>query len=220
MAASPRPISAREDVGAVARGVVNLVRHVENVGKFGVPVVVGVNHFTSDTEAELVGGARCDGEARREIACSARIGPMAVRARPTWRGTCSTWSGPGGPASRRSIRTTLPLAEKIRTVAREMYRAADIALPDSVARRLEAFDKAHPGLPVCIAKTQYSFSADPTATGAPEGHILPVREVRLSAGAGFVVVICGDIMTMPGLPRMPAAAAIRLRADGGVEGLF
>ena len=209
----------REDAGAVARGVVNLVRHVENVGKFGVPVIVGINHFTADTEAELA--------VVREA--MAKLGVDSV--------LCTHWADGGAGAAELGRRVldligagrsrfaplypdTLPLAEKIRTVAREIYRAADIALPESVARRLEAFDRAHPGLPVCIAKTPYSFSADPTVLGAPEGHVLPVREVRLSAGAGFVVAICGDIMTMPGLPRMPAAAGIRLRADGGVEGLF
>jgi formate--tetrahydrofolate ligase len=106
-------------------------------------------------------------------------------------------------------------------VAREIYRAADIALPPHVARRLERFEAAgFGGVPVCVAKTQYSFSADPTALGAPSGHILPVRDVRLSAGAGFVVAVCGDIMTMPGLPRVPAAEAIRLDDEGRIEGLF
>jgi formate--tetrahydrofolate ligase len=115
----------------------------------------------------------------------------------------------------------MPLDEKIRTIAREIYRAADIALAPAVARRLKGFEEAGFGnLPVCIAKTQFSFTADPTVIGAPEGHILPVREVRLSAGAGFVVAICGDVMTMPGLPRRPAAEAIHLDAEGRIEGLF
>ena len=115
----------------------------------------------------------------------------------------------------------MPLADKIRTVAREVYRAAGVDLSSGVAKRLASFEAAgFGGLPVCIAKTQYSFSADPALMGAPEGHVLPVREVRLSAGAGFVVAICGDILTMPGLPRTPAADAIRLDAEGRVEGLF
>src|ERR1700726_2116456 len=115
----------------------------------------------------------------------------------------------------------LKLADKIRTIAKEIYRASDISIPDAVARRLKAFEDAGFGnVPVCIAKTQYSFTSDPTVRGAPTGHILPVREVRLSAGAGFVVAICGDIMTMPGLPRVPAAEAIHLRKDGEIEGLF
>ena len=115
----------------------------------------------------------------------------------------------------------MPLAEKLRTVAREIYRSSDVAIPTAVAKRLAAFEAAgHGGLPVCIAKTQYSFSADATALGAPTGHVLPVREVRLSAGAGFVVAVCGEIMTMPGLPRHPAAEGIGLAADGRVTGLF
>jgi formate--tetrahydrofolate ligase len=115
----------------------------------------------------------------------------------------------------------MPLAEKLRTVAREIYRASDILLPDPLVRRLAAFEAAGFGVvPVCIAKTQYSFSAIPTMMGAPEGHILPVRDVRLLAGAGFVVAVCGDIMTMPGLPRVPAAETIGLDAKGRIEGLF
>jgi formate--tetrahydrofolate ligase len=115
----------------------------------------------------------------------------------------------------------LSLADKIRAIAREIYRAYDISLPDSVATKLQTFEVAGFGnVPVCIAKTQYSFTADPTIMGAPVGHLLPVREVRLSAGAGFVVAICGDIMTMPGLPRMPSAESIHLREDGQIEGLF
>jgi formate--tetrahydrofolate ligase len=117
--------------------------------------------------------------------------------------------------------TAMALAEKIRTIARAIYRASDIALPPHVARRLEGYEAdGYAEFPVCIAKTQYSFSADPTLMGAPEGHILPVREVRLSAGAGFVVAICGDIMTMPGMPRVPAAESIRLNEHGQIEGLF
>ena len=115
----------------------------------------------------------------------------------------------------------MKLAEKIRTIAQKIYRASDIAMPDAVARRLKGFEDAGFGnVPVCIAKTQYSFTSDPTVMGAPEGFVLPVREVRLSAGAGFVVAICGDIMTMPGLPKTPAAEAIHLREDGEIEGLF
>jgi len=116
---------------------------------------------------------------------------------------------------------SMPLAAKIRTIAQKIYRAGDILMNEAVARRLEGFEKAGFGhVPVCIAKTQYSFTADPAVMGAPEGFTLPVREVRLSAGAGFVVAICGDIMTMPGLPRVPSAEAIYLREDGEIEGLF
>jgi formate--tetrahydrofolate ligase len=113
------------------------------------------------------------------------------------------------------------LAEKIRTVATQVYRAADIAIAPAAAKRLAGFEAAGFGhLPVCIAKTQYSFSADPTLLGAPEGHVLPVREVRLAAGAGFVVALAGDVMTMPGLPRVPAAETITLNDAGEIEGLF
>src|SRR6202011_1850280 len=114
----------------------------------------------------------------------------------------------------------MPLAEKIRTIARQIYRAGDILMTDAVSRRLEGFEKAGFGhVPVCIAKTQYSFTSDPTVMGAPEGFTLPVREVRLSAGAGFVVAICGDIMTMPGLPRRPAAEEVTADGYGLIQGL-
>jgi len=193
---------------------------VENLGKFGLPVVVGVNHFASDTEAEFM--VIRDAMARQGVEVIA----------------CTHFSagGAGAEALARAVQQkillgeakpvplypeAMPLAEKIRTIAREIYRAADIALPDAVARRLEGFEKAGFGhVPVCIAKTQFSFTADPAVMGAPTGFMLPVREVRLSAGASFVVAVCGDIMTMPGLPRTPAAEAIRLREDGEIEGLF
>ena len=209
-----------ENVAAVQRGVANLARHVENLGKFGLPVVVGVNHFTSDTEAEF-------GVIREAMA---RQGVEAIR--------CTHWGdgNAGAEALARAVQQKITLgeakpaplypdgmnfADKIRTIARELYHAADILMTEAVARRLEGFEKAGFGhLPVCIAKTQYSFTADPAVMGAPEGFTLPVREVRLSAGAGFVVAICGDIMTMPGLPRVPSAEAIHLREDGEIEGLF
>jgi formate--tetrahydrofolate ligase len=208
------------NVEAVKKGVANLARHVENLSKFGLPVVVGVNHFTSDTEAEFT--------VIRDA--MAKQGVEAI--------SCTHW-GDGSKGAETLARAVqqkitlgeakpaplypdgMPLADKIRTIAQKIYRATDIAVPDAVARRLEGFEKAGFGhVPVCIAKTQYSFTADPTAMGAPEGHTLPVREVRLSAGAGFVVAICGEIMTMPGLPRTPAAEAIHLRDDGEIEGLF
>ena len=210
----------KEDVAAVQRGVANLARHVENLGKFGLPVVVGVNHFNSDTEAEFA--------VIREA--MAKQGVEAIR--------CTHWGdgSAGAEALARAVQQKITLgeakpaplypdgmkfAEKIRTIARQLYHAADILMTEAVARRLEGFEKAGFGhLPVCIAKTQYSFTADPAVMGAPEGFTLPVREVRLSAGAGFVVAICGDIMTMPGLPRVPSAEAIHLREDGEIEGLF
>ncbi|MBB5690529.1 formate--tetrahydrofolate ligase [Roseomonas alkaliterrae] len=211
---------AREDVAAVKRGVVNLARHVENIGKFGIPVVVGLNRFTTDTPAEI--------EAVR----------AAMRALGTEAILCTHWGdgARGAVDLAHAVRAMIEagkadfaplytdhvsLAGKIETIAREIYRAASVSIPASVAARLKRFEEqGFRDLPVCIAKTQYSFSADPTKLGAPEGHVLPVREVRLSAGAGFVVAVCGDIMTMPGLPRVPAAEGIRLDAGGRIEGLF
>jgi formate--tetrahydrofolate ligase len=210
----------REDVAAVKRGVVNLARHVENVGKFGVPVVVGLNRFTSDTAAEIAAVQ----EAMRALGTEAIL--------------CTHWSDgaagaadlaravqgmiAGGKASFAPLYTDhVSLAGKVETIAREVYRAASVSIPAPVAARLKRFEEeGFRDLPVCIAKTQYSFSADPTKLGAPEGHVLPVREVRLSAGAGFVVAVCGDIMTMPGLPRVPAAESILLDGQGRIEGLF
>ncbi|MBS0638390.1 MAG: formate--tetrahydrofolate ligase [Proteobacteria bacterium] len=216
----PRNELGTENVAAVKRGIVNLQRHVENLQKFGLPVVVAVNHFNSDTDAEF-------GAIREAMAAS---GTEAI--------SCTHWAhgGEGAEALARAVmqrieaRTAryaplypldMKLADKLRTIAREIYRAKDISLPDSVARRLQGFEEAGYGnVPICVAKTQYSFSADPTALGAPVDHVLPVREVRLSAGAGFVVAICGDIMTMPGLPRVPAAETIHLTDAGEIEGLF
>ena len=209
---------AGEDIAAVQAGVVNLARHVDNMGKFGLPVVVALNRFTGDTAAEY------------EAVRAALPGTEIV--------LCSHWADGGAGAedlARAVMRRidagatpyrplypdAMPLADKIRTVAREIYRADAVAFPAAVAKRLAAFEAAgHGALPVCIAKTQYSFSADPSALGAPTGHTLPVREVRLSAGAGFVVAVCGEIMTMPGLPRHPAAERIGLGPDGKVTGMF
>ena len=209
-----------ENVEAVKRGIANLARHVENLGKFGLPVVVAVNHFTSDTAAEF--------ETIRDA--MAAQGVEAI--------SCTHWANgsAGAEALAHAVMKRidskeaaykplypleLKLADKIRAIAQGIYRAADISVPDAVARRLKAFEDAgFGGVPVCIAKTQYSYTADPTVMGAPTGHTLPVREVRLSAGAGFVVAVCGDIMTMPGLPRVPAAEAIMLNAEGEIEGLF
>jgi formate--tetrahydrofolate ligase len=210
----------REDLAALRAGLPNLLRHVENMRKFGLPVVVALNGFNGDTAAET---------ALVQEALAA-VGTEAV--------PCTHWGdGAAGAAAlaeavgrlleaddarfRPLYTPPVPLADKLRTVAREIYRASDIALPAAVAARLARFEEAgFGGASVCVAKTQYSFSADPSRLGAPEGHVLPVREVRLSAGAGFVVAICGDVMTMPGLPRRPAAETIRLDALGRIDGLF
>jgi formate--tetrahydrofolate ligase len=215
-----RSALGHEDVAAVERGTVNLARHVENMHKFGLPVVVALNRFTSDTDAEIAA----------VHAAMARLDTEAV--------LCTHWAdGAAGAAdlARAVLRRleggaarfaplypdAMPLADKLRTIAREIYRAAEVTIPPPVAARLARFEEQGFGqVPVCVAKTQYSFAADPTRLGAPEGHVLPVREVRLSAGAGFVVAVCGEIMTMPGLPRHPAAETIGLDAEGRIEGLF
>ena len=209
-----------EDLPALGRGMANLVRHVENMGKFGLPVVVALNRFVSDTPAEFA-------------AVQAAMAAMGVEAI-----ICDHWAQgaagaetlahavmrrlePGAASFRTLYPDAMPLADKIRVVARSIYRAADVALSPALLRRLAGFEAAGFGaLPVCIAKTQYSFSADPALMGAPEGHVLPVRDVRLSAGAGFVVAVCGDVMTMPGLPRHPSAEAIGIDASGRISGLF
>ncbi|WP_043358907.1 formate--tetrahydrofolate ligase [Belnapia sp. F-4-1] len=210
----------REDVAALRRGVVNLARHVENMQKYGLGVVVALNAFTTDTGAEIA--------AVQEA--MAALGTEAV--------LCTHWAdGAAGAAdlARAVLRRMedspsrfaplyppeLPLEAKLRRIAGEIYRAADVQVPVSVAAKLRRFEEMGFGhVPVCVAKTQYSFSADPALLGAPTGHVLPVRDVRLSAGAGFVVAICGEIMTMPGLPRRPAAEFIGLDAEGAIDGLF
>ena len=209
-----------ENVAAVETGCVNLQRHLSNLTKYGLPAVVAINRFVSDTDAEV--------EVVRQ-SC-AEYGVEAIE--------CTHWSDGGAGAEQLAHKVVdivnssesdfkllydneMPLEEKIRTTAREIYRASDIAVESNAASFLAQLQETGFGhLPVCMAKTQYSFSVDPTKTGAPERHIVPVREVRLLAGAGFVVSICGDIMTMPGLPRVPAANSIRLGNSGQIEGLF
>ena len=210
----------REDVEAVRRGSINLIRHIENVRQFGVPVVVAINHFVSDSDAEIA----VVREAASAHGCEAHL--------------CRHWAlgsaGAEGLAHAVAALATagsaqfaplydddLPLFDKINTVATRIYRAASCVASPAIIAQLQRWEAAGYGhLPVCMAKTQYSFSADPTLLGAPTGHVLPVREVKLSAGAGFVVAICGEIMTMPGLPRVPAAETIRLDGNGEIEGLF
>lgn len=210
---------ASPDPSAVSRGVVNLKRHIENLQQFGVTPVVAINHITTDTDEEI---------AVVSEVCAAMGAPIAV----------SRHWAQGGAGAEELARTVLdrlnsgkpeiellypdamPLADKVRTVAQRIYGASGIQLSMRAAKSLAEFTEMGFGnLPVCIAKTQYSFSSDPGLLGAPDGHVLPVREARLSAGAGFVVAICGDVMTMPGLPRHPAALDIRLGPDGEIVGL-
>jgi formate--tetrahydrofolate ligase len=215
-----RSALGKEDAAAVGRGVANLARHAENLGKFGMPVVVALNHFVSDTDAEFAVVRDAMAAKGVEVIRCTHWGDGAPGAVELARAVLKRVNS-GEAAYKPLYPSSMKLAEKIRTIATQIYRAKDIALPDTVARRLASFEEAGFGeLPICVAKTQFSFTSDPTLMGAPEGHILPVREVRLSAGAGFVVAICGEIMTMPGLPRVPAAESIFLSEDGLIEGLF
>jgi formate--tetrahydrofolate ligase len=193
---------------------------LENVVSYGVQPIVAINQFVADTDAEL---------AAIKAFCQARGVQASI---------CSHWAnGSAGTIELAEIVAAvadsgvssfkpiypdeMPLAEKARTVAQKIYGAADIALVGAAARQLAQFEeKGYGHLPVCMAKTQYSFSTDPSAKGAPSGHTVEIREARLSAGAEFVVLVCGDIMTMPGLPRTPAAEAIGLNEAGEVVGLF
>jgi formate--tetrahydrofolate ligase len=211
----------REDLDSLKRGLANLGRHVANIRKFGVPPIVAINHFTSDTQAEheLIASH-----------CKKEFDVEAVQCRHWAEGSQGTAElaekvvaiADGGKAKFKPLYpTAMPLAEKMRFIAREIYGAADIAIDGKAASRLSEIEAmGFSELPVCVAKTQYSFAADPTLVGAPSGHVVPIREVRLSAGAGFVVMICGDIMTMPGLPKRPAAERIGLDANGAIDGLF
>ena len=207
------------DVAALERGAANLARHIENLQKFGLTPVVAINHFIKDSAEELAAlkavcgryGARC-AVARHWAEGSAGAEELAREVKAQLAES---------PATVQLLYPDdMPLAQKIETVACEIYRADGIALSSSAASNLADFEKLGYGkLPVCIAKTQFSFSTNPALIGAPNGHTLEVREVRLSAGAGFVVAVCGDIMTMPGLPRHPAANGIGLDERGQIVGL-
>ena len=209
-----------ENAAAVAKGCENLKRHIENMRKFGVPAVVAVNRFITDTDAEVAEVMKAaESMGTKAFMCThwadGGKGTEALAAHVV--GMCDS-----GEADFKPIYPDdMPLIEKIRTIAKELYRANDIAPGAGVVQQLKDFEAAGYGkLPICMAKTQYSFSADPNLRGAPEGHTVPVREVILSAGAGFIVAVCGDIMRMPGLPKVPSAEAIRLNDKGQIEGLF
>jgi formate--tetrahydrofolate ligase len=211
----------REDLGALKKGLANLGRHVANVKKFGLPVVVAINHFLGDTEAEqeLIAKTCSDEFDVEAISCrhwaAGGKGALALAEKVVE-------LADGGTASFRLLYPDeMSLSDKMRKVAQEIYGAADVSFDAKAKRQIAEIEAMGFGkLPVCVAKTQYSFSADATLIGAPSGHVVPVREVRLAAGAGFVVMICGDITTMPGLARNPAAKHIKLDARGHVEGLF
>ena len=215
-----REALAEEDVAAVEAGFANLERHLENIARFGVPAIVAINRFPADTDAEMT----------RLQALAAARGVPCVEANHWAEGGAGSEAlaravvetvAAGGARFRPLYPDDMALEEKIRTVAREIYRARDIQVPAAVSRRLRELDASEAGrFPVCMAKVQYSFSTDPALKGAPTGFDMPVREVRLSAGAEFVVVLAGAIMTMPGLPRAPAAERIDVDGQGTVSGLF
>ncbi len=210
----------KENIDAVKKGCANLGRHIQNVKKFGVPVVVGINHFFSDTDGEI--------QAIKDYV--ATLGAEAI--------LCKHWAlGSAGieDLAKKVVELAesgqaqfaplypdeMPLFEKIETIAKSIYHAGDVIADKSVRDQLRSWEEQGYGnLPICMAKTQYSFSTDPNLRGAPSGHTVPVREVRLSAGAGFIVVITGEIMTMPGLPKVPSSEKIYLNEQGYIEGLF
>ena len=209
-----------ENVDAVKKGCPNLGRHIANVKSFGVPVVVAINHFYSDTDAEIAAVKAYVAEQGAEaILCkhwangSAGIEDLAKKVVSLAEGGSANFA-PLYPDE-------MSLFQKVETIAKRIYHADEVIADKSIRDQLKTWEAAGYGhLPVCMAKTQYSFTTDPNVRGAPTGHSVPVREVRLSAGAGFIVVICGEIMTMPGLPKVPSAEVIRLNDQGHVEGLF
>jgi formate--tetrahydrofolate ligase len=209
-----------ENVQAVADGCSNLARHISNLKSYGVPVVVAINRFSADTDSEV--------QQVRET--SAELGATAI--------DCTHWANGGAGTEELAHHVVkmideetseftmlypddMPLWDKMRTIAQKIYAADDISAEQKVLNQIEQLQNSGFGnLPICVAKTQYSFSTDPTRKGAPDGHVVSVREVRLSAGAGFLVFVCGDIMTMPGLPRVPAADKIHIDDAGLIQGLF
>ena len=211
---------AAENVDAVKAGCANLGRHIGNVKSFGVPVVVAINHFTGDSDAEV--------QAVRDYVASQ--GSEAIVSKHWADGSKGSEALARRVAEIADARVAnfaplypdeMPLFQKMETIAKRIYHADEVLADKKIRDQLKAWEEQGYGhLPVCMAKTQYSFSTDPNLRGAPTGHSVPVREVRLSAGAGFVVAVCGDIMTMPGLPRVPSAENIRLNDAGEVEGLF
>jgi formate--tetrahydrofolate ligase len=210
----------KENLAALEKGFANLHRHVENVQKYHVPVVVSVNRFSSDSEAEIALLKRLCSTIGADCVMAdhwARGGEGAVELAETVVRTIDTKPSHFEPL----YPDDMSLWDKTRTIAQEIYGAEDITADKSVKDRFAELEKEGFGkFPICVAKTQYSFTTNPNAKGVPLGHIIPIREVRLSAGAEFVVVICGDIMTMPGLPKVPAANHIELGADGRIAGLF
>jgi len=209
-----------EDVAALKDGCKNLERHIRNLGKFGVPVVVAINRYTADTDAEVAAVRDfCQGYGVRAIDCTfwADGGAGATELAEHVVELCDS----GAAQFRTLYNDDMSLWEKTATIAREIYAADDIIADKKVREQFAKYEREGFGkYPICMAKTQYSFSTDPNLLGAPSGHVVPIREIRLAAGAEFVVVVCGNIMTMPGLPRVPAANNIRVNEEGRIEGLF
>lgn len=209
-----------ENVAAVAEGCPNLARHISNLKAFGVPVVVAINHFVTDTDAEVeVIRASAAAEGAEAILC--RHWELGSEGAVDLANRVAELADSGAAQFAPLYRDDIGLFEKIEVISKRIYHADEVLADKKIRDQLRQWEDAGYGhLPICMAKTQYSFSTDPSLRGAPVGHSVPIREVRLSAGAGFVVVICGEIMTMPGLPRKPAALSIGMNAAGEVEGLF
>ena len=210
----------QENVSAVKSGCANLGCHIENLKSFGVPVIVAINHFVKDTENEIDAvmefvtsqGSEAIVSKHWEFGSEGSV-DLARRVSEIADSEVSDFA-PIYPDE-------MPLAEKIQTICKKIYRADEALMDKKIHDQLRQWEEQGYGdLPICMAKTQYSFSTDPNLRGAPTGHTVPVREVRISAGAGFIVVVCGEIMTMPGLPRVPAAESIYLNKFGEIEGLF
>ena len=209
-----------ENVEAVTAGCANLGRHIENLKKFGVPAVVGINHFVTDTDAEVEAIKKYCADFGADAVVNTHWADGGDGITETAKKVVELVEG-GTAAYKPLYPDDLSLAEKIETIAKEIYRADDVVIDKAIRTQLQAWEDAgYKDLPICMAKTQYSFTTDPNWRGAPTGFSIPIREVRLSAGAGFVVAICGEIMTMPGLPRVPAAETIRINDDGLIDGLF
>ena len=215
----PKTELGKENIEAVKAGMSNLKRHVSNMKKFGLPVVIAINHFVADTDKELK-------------ALQDECKNIGVEAIP-----CYHWAKGGEGATELAKKVVelseqnqdfkflykddISLFDKIETIAKEIYNAEEVIADKKIRDQLKYFEEnGYGNFPICIAKTQYSFSTDPNLKGAPTSHSIPIREVRLSSGAEFIVVVCGEIMTMPGLPSVPAANSIKLNDNGEIEGLF
>ena len=208
-----------ENINAVKKGLVNLERHIENIQKFGLPVTVAINHFVLDTDKEVdevIKFCQQKGVTASISKHWEKGGEGAVDLANNVAELCEK-----GSDFKFLYDDKISLFKKIETIAKELYRASEVVADTKIREQLKNFEETgYQSLPICIAKTQYSFSTDPNLKGAPSGHVLPIREVRLSSGAEFIVVVCGAIMTMPGLPKVPAADKIKINDKGETEGLF